>query len=92
MLDFRIAVGGSDLRYKLAHGYHGRALNANGPGTHYRDVCVLNVVGPQYLCDSTDPDNMIEGTPLQKGYIYDQELWDRFIWLGSSQNLPEILH
>ena len=80
-VDSRMAVGGSDLLYKLAHGYHGRALNANGPGTHYRNVCVLNAVGPEYSCDSTDPENLIEGTPLQKGYIYDQELWDRFIWL-----------
>jgi hypothetical protein len=37
-VDRRMMVGGRDLPYKLQHGYHRRALNANGPNTHYRDV------------------------------------------------------
>ena len=33
-MDRRMTVGGLDLLYKLEHGYHGRALNANGPNMH----------------------------------------------------------
>lgn len=75
-VDIRMVVGGTDLIYKLEHGYHGRALNANGPNTHYRDVCVLPAVGPQFSCDPTDA-SKIEGTPLQKGYVYDREIWNK---------------
>jgi hypothetical protein len=71
-----MVVGGTDLIFKLEHGYHGRALNANGPNTHYRDVCVVPAVGPQFACDPTDA-SKIEGTPLQKGYVYDREIWDK---------------
>jgi len=28
--------------------------------------CLLNVVGPEFVCDPTDP--MIEGPPLEKGF------------------------
>jgi hypothetical protein len=75
-VDRRMMVGGTDLIYKLEHGYHGRALNANGPNTHYRDVCVLPAAGLQLTCDPTDV-SKIEGTPLQKGYVYDREIWDK---------------
>jgi hypothetical protein len=77
LVDRRMVVGGRDLLYKLEHGYHGRALNANGPNTHYRDVCVVDVVGPDFACDPTDPQRLIEGTPLEKGYVYDREIWDK---------------
>jgi hypothetical protein len=76
-VDRRMTVGGLDLLYKLEHGYHGRALNANGPNTHYRDVCVVDVVGPVFACDPTDPMHKIEGSPLEKGYVYDREIWDK---------------
>jgi hypothetical protein len=77
LVDRRMMVGGRDLLYKLEHGYHGRALNANGPNTHYRDVCVVDVVGPDFACDPADPQRLIEGTPLEKGYVYDREIWDK---------------
>jgi hypothetical protein len=79
LVDRRMMVGGRDLLYKLEHGYHGRALNANGPNTHYRDVCVVDVVGPDFTCDATDPARLIEGTPLEKGYVYDREIWDKLV-------------
>ena len=72
-----MTVGGRDLLYKLEHGYHGRALNANGPGTHYRNVCVAEVVGSDFVCDPMDP--MIEGAPIEKGFVYDQEIWDKLV-------------
>src|ERR1700731_1445844 len=25
----------------------------------------------------TDPERLIEGTPLEKGYVYDREIWDK---------------
>jgi hypothetical protein len=74
-----VRVGIDDLLYKLEHGYHGRALNANGPNTHYRDVCVVDVVGPDFTCDLTDPERLIEGTPLEKGFVYDREIWDKLV-------------
>jgi hypothetical protein len=77
LVERRMIVGGRDLLYKLEHGYHGRALNANGPNTHYRNVCVVDVVGPEFLCDPTDP--LIEGTPVEKGFVYDREIWDKLI-------------
>ena len=77
LVERRMMVGGRDLLYKLEHGYHGRALNANGPNTHYRNVCVVDVVGPDFECDPTDP--MIEGTPLEKGFAYDREIWDKLV-------------
>ena len=77
LVERRMAVGVRDLLYKLEHGYHGRALNANGPTTHYRNVCVVDVVGPEFVCDPTDP--LIEGTPFEKGFAYDQEIWDKFV-------------
>ena len=73
----RMTVGVRDLLHKLEHGYHGRALNANGPNTHYRNVCVVEVAGPEFACDPMDP--LIEGTPLEKGFVYDQEIWDKFV-------------
>jgi hypothetical protein len=76
-VDRRMTVGGLDLLYKLEHGYHGRALNANGPNTHYRDVCVVDVVGPVFACGPRDPMHTIEGSPLEKGYVYDREIWDK---------------
>jgi hypothetical protein len=79
LVDRRMMVGGRDLLYKLEHGYHGRALNANGPNTHYRDVCVVDVVGPDFTCDATDPERLIEGTLLEKGYVYDREIWDKLV-------------
>jgi hypothetical protein len=82
LVDRRMMVGGRDLLYKLEHGYHGRALNANGPNTHYRDICVVDVVGPAFACDATDPQQMIEGIPLEKGFVYDQEIWDKLIELS----------
>jgi hypothetical protein len=66
LVEHRMTVDGSDLLYKLLYGYHRRALNANGAGTHYRDVCLMNVVGPEFVCDPSDP--MIEGPPLEKGF------------------------
>jgi hypothetical protein len=77
LADRRMRIGGRDLLYKLEHGYHGRALNANGPNTHYRNVCVVNVIGPDFVCDPTDP--MIEGTPIEKGFAYDREIWDKVV-------------
>ena len=47
LVERRMAVGVRDLLYKLEHGYHGRALNANGPNTHYRNVCVVDVAGSE---------------------------------------------
>jgi hypothetical protein len=79
LVDRRMMVGGHDLLYKLEHGYHGRALNANGPNMHYRDVCVVDVVGPDFTCDPTDPERLIEGTPLEKGFVYDREIWDKLV-------------
>jgi hypothetical protein len=79
LVDRRMTVGGRDLLYKLEHGYHGRALNANGPNTHYRDVCVVEVVGPDFVCDPTDLERQIEGTPLEKGFVYDREIWDKLV-------------
>jgi len=84
LVDLRMMVGGRDLLYKLEHGYHGRALNANGPNTHYRDICVVDVVGPDFACDPTDPERKIEGTPLEKGFVYDREIWDKLVQ-GSRQ-------
>jgi len=84
LVDLRMMVGGRDLLYKLEHGYHGRALNANGPNTHYRDICVVDVVGPDSACDPTDPERKIEGTPLEKGFVYDREIWDKLVQ-GSRQ-------
>lgn len=77
LVERRMTVGGRDLLYKLEHGYHGRALNANGPGTHYRNVCVVEVVGSGFVCDPMDP--MIEGAPIEKGFVYDQEIWDKLV-------------
>jgi len=50
----------------VGHRLHWRALNVNRPGPHYRNVSVVNVVGPEFVCDPTDP--MIEGPPLEKGF------------------------
>jgi hypothetical protein len=77
LVEQRMMVGGRDLLYKLNHGYHGRALNANGPNTHYRNVCVVDVVGPKFVCDPTDP--LIEGTPVEKGFVYDREIWNKLV-------------
>ena len=77
LVERRMMVGVRDLLYKLEHGYHGRALNANGPNTHYRNVCVVDVVGPEFVCDPMDP--LIEGTPIEKGFVYDQKIWDKFV-------------
>ena len=77
LVERRMTVGGRDLLYKLEHGYHGRALNANGPSTHYRKVCVVDVVGPDFVCDPMDP--FIEGTPVEKGFAYNQEIWDKLV-------------
>jgi hypothetical protein len=82
LVDRRMTVGGRDLLYKLEQGYHGRALNANGPNTHYRDICVVDVVGPDFACDAMDPQRKIEGTPLEKGFVYDQEIWVKLIELS----------
>jgi hypothetical protein len=79
LVERRMTVGVRDLLYKLDHGYHGRALNANGPNTHYRDICVVAVSGPDLACDPTDPQRLIEGTPLEKGFIYDREIWEKLI-------------
>jgi hypothetical protein len=87
LVDRRMMVGGRDLLYKLEHGYHGRALNANGPNTHYRDICVVDVVGPDFVCDPTDPERKIEGTPLEKGYVYVREIWDKLVQ-GPRQKAP----
>lgn len=86
LVDRRMMVDGRDLLYKLEHGYHGRALNANGPNTHYRDVCVVDVVGPDFACDSTDPGRLMEGTPLEKGFVYDQEIWDKLAKIEPPQS------
>jgi hypothetical protein len=77
LVERRMMVGVRDLLYKLDHGYHGRALNANGPNTHYRNVCVVDVAGPEFVCDPMDP--LIEGTPVEKGFAYDREVWDKFV-------------
>jgi hypothetical protein len=47
----------------VENGFHGRALNAGGPTTHYRDVCAVDVVGPDFPCDPTDLARLIEGSP-----------------------------
>ena len=84
LVERRMMVGVRDLLYKLEHGYHGRALNANGPNTHYRNVCVVDVVGPEFVCDPMDP--LIEGTPIEKGFVYDQEIWDKFVGRNSMKS------
>ena len=53
----------------VGHRLHWRALNVNRPGPHYRNVSVVNVVGPEFVCDPTDP--MIEGA-ASRVFVHDR--------------------
>jgi hypothetical protein len=45
-------------------------LNANGPNTHYRDICVVDIVDPDFPRIRSGRSR----EPLEKGFVYDREI------------------
>jgi len=80
LVDRRMMVGGHDLLYKLEHGYHGARTQCQRP-QYALSRCLPSSMSsvPTSRAIPTDPEQLIEGTPLEKGFVYDREIWDKLV-------------